>query len=271
MSGELGELRGTCQVDLHLGVNGCQDSFHQFLDGFTVVAVIGGEFAVARGTHARDRKRQEGHLVAGQLNPVVGQAPDEALGECVGRGARQLPVPGGQYPQGAGLAGPVRGHDGPAGQLGNVDGIQPGLGVKPGDRLLDPLPTRVVVIGGGVVVSQDQQALLQLRAAQHQTDMGASLDLQFPLADMFPDPVEVRHHGRAAHRHFLRQFLDPHGLGGAEQAGDDERGSGGGVVEGSAGGQPGTDGPVAGRVGHQQAVAALHQGDGGSLAEQFLQ
>jgi len=65
-----------------------------------------------------------------------------------------------------------------------------------------------VVVGGGVVVPQDQQALLQLRAAQHQTDMGASLDLQFPLADVFPDPVEVRHHRRAAHRHLLRQFLD---------------------------------------------------------------
>lgn len=34
---------------------------------------------------------------------------------------------------------------------------------------------------------------------------------------------------------------------------------------------PERDGPVAGRVGHQQAVAALHQGDGGGLAEQFLQ
>ena len=72
--GELGELRGTRQVDLHLGVDGGQGSFHQLLDGFAVVAEVGGEFAVARGAHARDRERQEGHLVAGQLNPVVGQA-----------------------------------------------------------------------------------------------------------------------------------------------------------------------------------------------------
>ena len=139
------------------------------------------------------------------------------------------------------------------------------------DDQLDPRRRGVGRVGHREVPPQDVEALLELGAAQGQAGVGASVDGELGFGHQIPDPGDVAHDGGATDRHAGGQVVDADRHECVEELGHDVGRPDHRVVERRLPRDARPHRPVAGRVGDQQAVAPVSEGDRCGGAHQVLQ
>ena len=268
MPGELAQEVAAAQIDGHLGADGRQHAVDEGVQ-LAVDLRLAGLAAPDPRAEARDGQGQEDALVLAQRDAELVREPvRQPRGQRVRRGRGEAAVLVGKESRGVAGARPVDGDRGPAGPLTHAvaDQALAELARQRG-RARQSIVLRV---GGVEVAAQHVQPLLQLRTAQHESDVGAPLDGELGLRDLRPGALEIGDDRRAAHAHGRPELLDPHRRQRPEQPRHDVGGARGRVVE--AGALDGGAGlPVAGGVGDQQPVPAVVEADGRGGADEVLQ